>query len=139
MKVRFLETKLRCELKCPRTAGAENAGSARGWSVDYILNYVWRFTLLCESDGRWESKVSYVEDIEDFADKIEFQPFVEAEGLSQANVLRDNRVAADLRTFRQRRESDDRVKESREGAIATSGWTVRAAIITQIGDGAVEK
>ena len=81
LKVRFLETKLRCEVESPRTAGAEDAGSARGRSVDYILNYVWRFTLLCESDGRWVSKVSYVEDIEDFADKIEFQPFVEAEGL----------------------------------------------------------
>src|SRR6185503_20754209 len=70
LKVRFLETKLRCELERPRTASAEDAGRARRGSVDYILNYVWRCALLREGDGRWVSKISNVEDIEDFTDKI---------------------------------------------------------------------
>jgi hypothetical protein len=76
-----LEAELRRELEGARTTRAKHACGTGGWSVDYILNYAWRFTLLCEGDGRWVSKVSYVEDVEDFADKIELQPFAEAEGL----------------------------------------------------------
>src|SRR6185369_1446698 len=60
----FLETKLRCELKRPRSAGAEDTGRARGGSVDYILNYVWRCTLFREGDSRGVSKISNVEDVE---------------------------------------------------------------------------
>src|SRR5258706_16481822 len=76
-----LEAEFRRELEGARTAGAEHAVGAGGWSVDYILNYSWRFTLLCESDCRRVSKISNVEDVEDFAYKIELQPFAEAEGL----------------------------------------------------------
>ena len=76
-----LEAEFRRELEGARTARAKDAGGAGCWSVDYIPDYAWRFTLFRESDGRWVSKVCYVEDVEDFADKIELQPFAEAEGL----------------------------------------------------------
>ena len=78
----ILETEFRCELEGARTTRAEHAGRAGGGSVVYIPNYVWRLTLICKGNSVRVLKVSHIEQVEDFADKIELQIFAETEGLS---------------------------------------------------------
>jgi hypothetical protein len=76
-----LEAEFRRELESAWTTGAEHTCGAGGRSVVYESDFLRRSTLFSESNGRRVSKVSDVEDVKDFADQIELQPFAEAEGL----------------------------------------------------------
>ena len=75
---KFLEAEFCRELEGARTTGSKDAvRTRRGAVVDSGV-----VTLFGEGDGRRESQVSYVEDVKDFTDQIEFEILAEAEGLS---------------------------------------------------------
>jgi len=100
-----LEAEFRPELEGARTARTEHAGRASGRPVATI-DVTHRRALVRKGDGGRVSQVRDVKQVEDLTDQIETHSLLEPERLSQTEILRDDRVAADLGSRGEQRQTD---------------------------------
>lgn len=83
----FLESELRRELEGARTAGAKHARRSRGWTVINVPDVYRSCSFVCEGDCCRVDQVGKVEQVEDLADQVELDSFVEADCFGDSQVL----------------------------------------------------
>src|SRR4030095_5015042 len=89
-----LESELQGELERSRTAGSEDVRRSLGRFVSDKIRRP-RDIIFSRNNGCCDvSQVGDVEQVKDFANEIQLHCLRHSEGLGQANVLRNNRVAA---------------------------------------------